>query len=87
MQHAQQCALEAKKSGQPDHVVLGAFLHDIGHLIGMEKNMKQMEAFGITLGIMTHEKIGETFFFVLFFTFLFIVSITVVRVNSSHFRV
>ena len=61
LQHAQQCALEAKKSGQPDHVILGAFLHDIGHLIGMEKNMKQMEAFGITLGIMTHEKIGETF--------------------------
>ena len=23
--------------------------------------MKQMEAFGITLGVMTHEKIGETF--------------------------
>ena len=30
LQHAQQAAQEAKKAGHSDHVILGAFLHDIG---------------------------------------------------------
>ena len=34
LQHAQQCAQNAKDCVQPDHVILGAFLHDVGHLIG-----------------------------------------------------
>ena len=34
LQHAQQCAEAAKRSGQANHVILGAFLHDIGHLLG-----------------------------------------------------
>ena len=44
VQHAQQCAQEAFKEGQPDHAVLGAFLHDVGHLIGLQNKMEAMAA-------------------------------------------
>jgi hypothetical protein len=42
LQHAQQAAQQAKEAGQPDHVILACFLHDIGHLVGLEKNMEQV---------------------------------------------
>ena len=61
LQHAQQCAQEAKKACQPDHTVLGAFLHDIGHLIGIEKKMEAMNHNGTILGTKSHEKVGEDF--------------------------
>ena len=44
LQHAQQCAQEALKSGQADHAVLGAFLHDVGHLVGLVNKMEVMFA-------------------------------------------
>ena len=40
LQHAQQAAQHAKEAGGADHVILGAFLHDIGHLIGREKKLE-----------------------------------------------
>lgn len=40
LQHAQQCAQQAKECQQPNHVILGAFLHDVGHLIGMFQMLK-----------------------------------------------
>lgn len=43
------------------YIFAGAFLHDIGHLVGMDRNMEQMKAFGINLGIKSHEKVGEEF--------------------------
>jgi predicted HD phosphohydrolase len=62
LQHAQQCSQEALRAGQPDHAVLGAFLHDVGHLIGLENNLEPMKANdGIILGTKTHEKVGEDF--------------------------
>jgi len=42
LQHAQQASEFAKSNGFPDHVVLGAFLHDIGHLVGMEQNLEKV---------------------------------------------
>ena len=62
LQHAQQCAQAAQQSGQPDHAILGAFLHDIGHLVGLEQNMEPMTAdAGQVLGTKTHEKVGEDY--------------------------
>jgi len=61
LQHAQQCADQARNSGQASHVILGAFLHDIGHLIGLEKGLECMMANGKSLGTKTHEKVGEEF--------------------------
>ena len=40
LQHAQQCAQQAKECQQSNHVILGAFLHDVGHLIGMFQMLK-----------------------------------------------
>ena len=42
LQHAQQAANHAKEAGGADHVILGAFFHDIGHLVGREKKMEQV---------------------------------------------
>ena len=42
LQHAQQAAQQAKEADQADHVILACFLHDIGHLVGLEKNMEQV---------------------------------------------
>ena len=42
LQHAQQAGKHAKDAERPDHIVLGAFLHDVGHLVGLEKNMEQV---------------------------------------------
>lgn len=62
LQHAQQCAQEALKAGQPNHAVLGAFLHDIGHLVAFTNtDLEAMSAFGMKLGAKSHEKIGEAF--------------------------
>ena len=41
---------------------MGAFLHDVGHLIGTLKKMDAMFASdGTMLGTKTHEKVGEDF--------------------------
>ena len=65
LQHAQQCAQAALKAanGQPDHAILGAFLHDIGHLVGLANKMEAMSdsQTGCTLGTKTHEKVGQDF--------------------------
>merc|ERR1712203_540462 len=62
LQHAQQCAQEALKSGQADHAVCGAFLHDVGHLVGLGNKMEVMFASdGKALGTKSHEKVGEDF--------------------------
>ena len=40
-------------------VVLGAFLHDIGHLVGKDKGLNQMITDGEVIGIQHHDKVGE----------------------------
>ena len=56
-EHMIQCAMLAEKDGYPDEVVLGVFLHDIGHLIGFDKFLPPMG----DVGTHAHEIIGEQF--------------------------
>lgn len=56
-EHMTQCAMLAEKEGYPNEVVLGVFLHDIGHLIGFDKSLPPMG----DVGTHAHEIIGEQF--------------------------
>ncbi|KAL9957940.1 hypothetical protein ACROYT_G034898 [Oculina patagonica] len=56
-EHMIQCAMLAEKEGYSDEVVLGVFLHDIGHLIGFDKSLPPMG----DVGTHAHEIIGEQF--------------------------
>ena len=56
-QHMIQCAMLAEKECYSDEVILGAFLHDIGHLLGLENSLPSM----LTFGTHQHEIIGEQF--------------------------
>ena len=42
LQHAQQASKHAQEAEQADHVILGTFLHDIGHLVGLDSKMEQV---------------------------------------------
>merc|ERR1719334_3008093 len=61
LQHAQQAVVQAEKAGYGEKVIIGAFLHDIGHLIGMEKSLPLMEQGGVPLGTVDHDIVGENF--------------------------
>ena len=52
-EHMQQAAWLARKAGADDALILGAFFHDIGHLVAPE-SAPQMEG----LGVLDHELIG-----------------------------
>ena len=56
-EHMIQCAMLAEKEGYSDEVVLGVFLHDIGHLIGFHKALPCMG----DVGTQAHEIVGEQF--------------------------
>lgn len=56
-EHMIQCAMLAEKEGYSDEVVLGVFLHDIGHLIGFHKALPPMG----DVGTNAHEIVGEQF--------------------------
>ena len=43
-----QAAQQAKKANHPLHVIVGAFLHDIGHLVGIERHMEKMSSHGLS---------------------------------------
>jgi len=60
-QHAQQAAEQAKAEGHPPHVLVGALLHDIGHLVGLERGLPAMTEGGQVLGTAGHERVGEEF--------------------------
>jgi len=49
MQHAQQVGQHARDSSQPIHVILAAFLHDIGHLVGIDRHMAKMVEHGLEM--------------------------------------
>lgn len=55
--HMIQCAMLAIKEKADDELVLGAFLHDIGHLLGHLVNAEDMDGFGAV----NHENIGAAF--------------------------
>lgn len=52
-----QCAMLAEKDGYPDEVILGVFLHDIGHLVGFDRGLPHMG----DVGTNAHEIVGERF--------------------------
>ncbi len=55
--HMVQCAMQAQSEGADVELVLGAFLHDIGHLL---KHEQETEAMG-DFGVVNHEGIGAKY--------------------------
>ena len=56
VEHMIQSAMLAELDNQSKEVVLSCFLHDIGHLIGLEKKLKSDN-----YGIINHEYIGSKY--------------------------
>lgn len=58
LEHAAQAGMLAEKEGCSDEIILGAFLHDIGHLlIYVNPGMETMNNYGV----MNHELIGANY--------------------------
>ncbi len=55
--HMVQCAMLAMQANADSELVLGAFLHDIGHLLGHKKQTEEMGGFGA----INHEGIGAKY--------------------------
>jgi phosphonate degradation associated HDIG domain protein len=55
--HMVQCAMQAEQEGADEELVLGAFLHDIGHLL---RHQQKTEAMG-NYGVVNHEGIGADY--------------------------
>ena len=55
--HMMQCAMLAMQANADPELVLGAFLHDIGHLLGHKRRAEEMGGFGA----INHEGIGATY--------------------------
>ena len=55
--HMMQCAMLAMQANADQELVLGAFLHDIGHLLGHQKQTEEMGG----LGAINHEGIGAQY--------------------------
>jgi len=55
--HMIQCAMEAMAAGEDEELVLGSFLHDIGHLL---KHVEPTEEMG-QYGVVNHEGIGAQY--------------------------
>jgi len=53
-EHMVQCAMIAERYGADGELILAALLHDIGHLIGLDKSLPSMGG----LGVKDHEKIA-----------------------------
>lgn len=58
LQHGLQCAWYADRDGAPDHMVIAALLHDVGHLLTWEETGRHPEA---ELKNGYHEKVGSQF--------------------------
>ncbi|KAL4222739.1 hypothetical protein ACF0H5_018780 [Mactra antiquata] len=57
-EHSIQCAMCAEEDGASNQVILAAFLHDIGHLLGIDKNLPEMVTDGQNIGTKDHDVIG-----------------------------
>src|SRR3954466_4433867 len=55
--HMVQCAMLAMKNNADTELILGAFLHDIGHLLGHQQHSEEMGGFGAV----NHEGIGAQY--------------------------
>ncbi|MEI8111694.1 MAG: HDIG domain-containing metalloprotein [Chitinophagia bacterium] len=57
IEHMTQCAILAESEGHTEEVILGALLHDIGHLCEHLYQVERMEHFGVV----DHEEIGKKY--------------------------
>lgn len=57
LDHALQCALQAKKEGYTHQVITGALLHDIGQILGTRDAHEKMG----TVGTQKHEELGANY--------------------------
>ena len=57
LSHMTQCAMQAIKEGSDNELILGAFLHDIGHLLHHQQETESMGNFGVV----DHERIGAEY--------------------------
>lgn len=55
--HMLQAAMQGVKEGSDEALILGGFLHDIGHLLRHKRNTEAMGAFGVV----NHEGIGADY--------------------------
>lgn len=55
--HMIQCAMEAMANGEDEELILGSFLHDIGHLL---KHVEVTEEMG-NYGVVNHEGLGANY--------------------------
>lgn len=60
-QHALQAARLAEEEGFPAEIILGALLHDVGHLAGIREGGARMITRGVVLGAVNHEVIGAEY--------------------------
>lgn len=59
LEHMYQAAELATSEGYDDEVILAAFLHDVGHLLPVQKKEERMMGSdGIEYGMVEHEKVG-----------------------------
>ena len=55
--HMVQCAMLAMQANADQELVLAAFLHDVGHLLGHKQKLEDMRGFGA----INHEGVGAAF--------------------------
>ncbi|XP_076065687.1 2-amino-1-hydroxyethylphosphonate dioxygenase (glycine-forming)-like isoform X2 [Oratosquilla oratoria] len=60
LQHALQAGHLAQQEGFPVHVILGALFHDVGHLVGEQRDLPPMRTGEVILGTQNHEVVGLT---------------------------
>ncbi|XP_071080883.1 2-amino-1-hydroxyethylphosphonate dioxygenase (glycine-forming)-like [Haliotis cracherodii] len=60
-QHSIQCGMLAEAEGYSKEIVIGAFLHDIGHLVGQEQQLPKMVTDDVNLGAVNHDTVGAKF--------------------------
>ncbi|KAL5009356.1 hypothetical protein ScPMuIL_014937 [Solemya velum] len=60
-EHSIQCGMLAMQEGYEDQVVVGSFLHDIGHLLGECHDSEKMVTNGVVLGAKDHDVVGAEY--------------------------
>lgn len=80
VEHMTQCALLAELEGYDEDVILGALLHDIGHLCEHLYQVERMDHFGVV----DHEEIGKNYLLQLGFSEK-VTKLVVAHVNAKRY--